>query len=63
LRQKRKENYLIIIPEAIEQELVDEPRKLAERIKETAPDLAKEYSILQEELLLLLSKDSFKLKQ
>jgi len=63
LRQKRKENYLIIIPEAIEQEMVDEPRQLAERIRETAPDLAKEYSILQEELLLLLSKDSFKLKQ
>ena len=41
LRQKRKENYKIIIPKAIVQELIDEPRQLAERIMETAPDSAK----------------------
>jgi len=40
LQQKKKEKYIVIIPEAIEQELVDEPRQLAEKFRETAPDLA-----------------------
>jgi len=40
LRQKEKENYTIIIPEAIEEEMVDEPRQFAERIRDSAPDLA-----------------------
>ena len=40
LRQKKKENYKVIIPKAIAQEVVDEPKEFAEEIKETAPELA-----------------------
>jgi hypothetical protein len=41
LRQKKKENYKVIIPKAIAQEVVDEPKGFAEKIKETAPESAK----------------------
>ena len=40
LLQKKKENYKILIPEAIAQEVVDEPSGVAERIRETAPESA-----------------------
>jgi len=40
LRQKKKENYKVIIPKAIAQEVVDEPKEVAEEIRETAPELA-----------------------
>ncbi len=40
LRQKKKENYSVIIPKAIAQEVVDEPKEFAEEIKETSPELA-----------------------
>jgi hypothetical protein len=31
LRQKKKENYKVIIPKAIAQEVVDDPKSLAEK--------------------------------
>ena len=40
LRQKKKENFKVIIPKAIAQEIVDEPKEFAEEIRETAPELA-----------------------
>jgi len=40
LRQKKKENYKVIIPKAIAQEVVDEPKGFAERIREVAPESA-----------------------
>ena len=40
LRQKKKANYKVIIPKAIAQEIVDEPIEFAEKIRETAPELA-----------------------
>ncbi len=40
LRQKKKENYKVIIPKAIAQEVVDEPKEFAEKIRETAPESA-----------------------
>ena len=40
LRQKKKENYKVIIPKAIQQEVIDEPKGFAEKIKETVPELA-----------------------
>ena len=40
LRQKKKENYKVIIPKAILQEVVDEPKAFAERIREVAPEPA-----------------------
>ncbi len=40
MRQKKKENYSVIIPKAIAQEVVDEPKEFAEEIKETSPELA-----------------------
>ena len=40
LRQKKKENYKVIIPKAIAQEVVDEPKGFAEKIRETAPESA-----------------------
>ena len=40
LRQKKKENYKVIIPKAIEEEVVDEPKGVAEKIRETAPESA-----------------------
>lgn len=40
LRQKKKENFKVIIPKAIAQEVVDEPKEFAEEIKETAPESA-----------------------
>ncbi len=40
LRQKKKANLKVIIPKAIAQEIIDEPRVFAEKIRETAPELA-----------------------
>jgi len=40
LLQKKKENYKVIIPKAIAQEVVDEPKRFAERIREAAPESA-----------------------
>ena len=40
LRQKKKTNYKVIIPKAIVQEIVDDPIVFAEKIRETAPELA-----------------------
>jgi len=44
LRQKKKENYKVIIPKAIVQEVIDEPKEFAEKIKETVPELANKIS-------------------
>jgi hypothetical protein len=44
LRQKKKENYKVIIPKAIAQEVIDEPKEFAEKIKETNPELANKIS-------------------
>ena len=40
LRQKKKENFKVVIPKAIAQEVIDEPKGFAEKIKETAPESA-----------------------
>ena len=40
LREKRQENYKVIIPKAIEQEVVDEPKGFAEKIREASPESA-----------------------
>jgi hypothetical protein len=40
LRQKRKENYNVIIPKAIAKEVVDEPKWFAEKMRETDPESA-----------------------
>jgi hypothetical protein len=40
LLQKKKKNFKVIIPKAVAQEVVDEPKESAEEIKETAPELA-----------------------
>ena len=40
LRQKRKENYNVMIPKAIEKEVVDEPKWFAEKTRETDPESA-----------------------
>jgi hypothetical protein len=40
LKQKKKENYKVVIPKAIAQEIVDEPKGVAEKIRETAPESA-----------------------
>ena len=40
LRQKKKENFKVIIPKAIAQEVIDDPKEFAEEIKETAPEAA-----------------------
>ena len=40
LRQKKKENYKVMIPKAIEEEVVDEPKGFAEKIRETSPESA-----------------------
>ena len=40
LQQKKKENYKILIPKAIAQEVVDEPKGVAEKIRETSPESA-----------------------
>ncbi len=40
LQQKKKENYKVVIPKAIAQEVIDEPKRFAEKTKETAPELA-----------------------
>ena len=44
LHQKKKENYKVIIPKAIVQEVIDEPKEFAEKIKETVPELANKIS-------------------
>ena len=41
LRQKKKENYKVVIPNAIAQEVVDEPKGFAEKIREASPESAK----------------------
>jgi len=40
LRQKQKKNYKVMIPKAIAQEIVDEPKGFAEKIRETSPESA-----------------------
>lgn len=40
LHQKKKESYKVIIPKAIAQEVVDEPKELAGKIRETSPELS-----------------------
>jgi hypothetical protein len=40
LGQKKKENYKVIIPKAIAQEVIDEPIEFAEKIRKTSPELA-----------------------
>jgi hypothetical protein len=40
LRQKKQENYKVVIPKAIAQEIMDEPQGFAEEIRETAPESA-----------------------
>jgi hypothetical protein len=40
LQQKKKEDYKVIIPKAIEQEVIGEPKNFAEKIRETAPESA-----------------------
>ena len=40
LEQKKRENFKIMIPEAIVHEIVEEPEEFAEQIKETSPQLA-----------------------
>jgi rRNA-processing protein FCF1 len=40
LRQKKKENYKVVIPKAIEEEVVDEPKGFAEKIRETSSESA-----------------------
>lgn len=40
LQQKKKENYKVVIPEAIEREVVDEPREFAQKIQTSFPSLA-----------------------
>ena len=44
LREKKKENYKVIMPKAIAQEVIDEPKEFAEKIKETVPELANKIS-------------------
>jgi len=41
LLQKKKENYKVIVPKAIVQEVVDEPKAFAAKIRKTSPELAK----------------------
>jgi hypothetical protein len=43
LQAKKKENYNVIIPKAIGQEVVNEPKEFVEKIKETAPERQTEY--------------------
>ena len=43
MQAKKKENYKVIIPKAIAQEVIDEPKEFAEKIRETAPELANKY--------------------
>jgi predicted PilT family ATPase len=40
LQQKERENYRVIIPKAIAQEVINEPTVFAEKIRETAPESA-----------------------
>jgi rRNA-processing protein FCF1 len=40
LRQKKKQSYKVIVPKAIVQEVVDEPKEVAEKIRETSPELS-----------------------
>ena len=40
LLAKKKENYKVIIPKAIAQEVIDEPKEFAEEIQKTAPESA-----------------------
>ena len=36
LRQKKKENFKVIIPKAIAEEVIEEPKEFAKEIRETA---------------------------
>lgn len=40
LQAKKKQNYKVVIPKAIAQEVIDDPKGFAEKIRETAPELA-----------------------
>src|SRR3972149_11325638 len=40
LQEKKKENYRVIIPKAVVNEVVNEPKRFAEKIQEAAPELA-----------------------
>ncbi len=40
LQAKKKQNYKVVIPKAIVQEVIDEPKEFAEKIRETSPELA-----------------------
>jgi hypothetical protein len=40
LRQKKKENIIVVIPRAIASEVIDEPKAFAEEIKQSASELA-----------------------
>ena len=40
LQEKKKENYTVIIPKAVAKEVVNEPKRFAEKIQEAAPELA-----------------------
>lgn len=40
LREKKKENITVVIPRAIASEVIDEPKAFAEKIKQSAPELA-----------------------
>ena len=44
LRQKKKENFKVIIPKAIAEEVIEEPKEFAAEIRETAPELANKIS-------------------
>ena len=44
LRQKKKENFKVVIPKAIAQEVIDEPKEFSEKILETAPELSNKIS-------------------
>ena len=40
LQAKKKQNYKVVIPKAIAQEVIDEPKGFADKIRETTPELA-----------------------
>ncbi len=40
LQQKKKENCKVMVPRAVAQEVVDEPKELVEKIRETTPEFA-----------------------
>ena len=46
LRQKKKENYKVIIPKAIVQEVIDEPKGLQKKSKKQLQSQQTKYQIL-----------------